>query len=194
MPPRSNRNARAGLVLLATTGVLWFMSPGDDAGRDPVRGVSAALGTVLPDAVLESPGGGAIPLRRLLGGGPALLVLASPGDGGALWARYTIELRAVRARYPHLRTLIVGSGSRGGQLPGSALVDPDGALLRHLGARAGPVALVVDSASRVLFVDARRPGPVTRGPVGWLLRDLGARLHGPALAGVPSSGFRGSGS
>lgn len=141
---------------------------------------TSVLGRPIPEVHLTTLDGQSVSLRDKLNGRAALIIVMGPRDCTSC-ANLPLELRIVRSKFPHLGTVVVGSGDAvdafrvyfgASHLEGYGLIDKERALLRSLELEREPITMLVDTSGRILFIDARSPSEASHYPIGRLLLEL----------------------
>lgn len=143
-----------------------------------------AIGQALPEVTLLDLSGASTSLRERVRGHPALIYVMTTAECSSC-SNLPLEFEIVRRQAPSVVTLLVGSGATVDQLrpyvrqmhiENAALADPERSLLRALGAQSEPLALLLDSTSRIVLADTRSTSAAAHYPMGEILHDIAGIL------------------
>lgn len=139
---------------------------------------------------MRTPAGEPVNLHDRLRGRAALIYVVNEAECASC-SNLPLEFRIIKKETPGVEPLLIGSGASPKafaayldrmDLAASAMIDEPRSLLRALGLSSEPVAILVDSAGRVLFVDLRSTSKAAQFPMGRVLHDLAAVIGQPSPA------------
>lgn len=145
----------------------------------------SALADTLPWISLETPDGKAINLHNRLAGHPAIIYVVNEAECASC-SNLPLEFRVIRQDEPGITPILIASGSSIKTfsplisqmgLTASALVDEHRELLHALSIESEPVALVVDSTGRIIYMDLRNTSQAAQYPLPRILHDLNGMLR-----------------
>lgn len=168
--------AVACLLGSAATAAIWSSAPA------PARLTQSPLGDTLPWLAMKTPAGEPVNLHDRLRGHAALIYVVNEAECASC-SNLPLEFRIIKKETPGVEPMIVGSGGppkafvpylERMNLASAAMIDEPRSLLHALGLSAEPVAILVDSTGRMLFVDLRSNSKAAQFPMGRVLHDLAA--------------------
>lgn len=152
----------------------------------PSRQPSSIIGSTLPEIALPTISGESTDLKHLIGNDGGVVFVVRPDDCAGC-ANFAAEVLILRRQFPHLSTILVGSGrpistftdyARRARLSGISILDTMSLLLDSLDvALQTPLVMVVDGERRVLHVDARPTQLLSRLPASTVFRELFAVMN-----------------
>ena len=157
----------------------------EDRPNHYIRPIPPGLfGATVPNVALEDASGRPVDLATVLGTSPALLVVVGKNDCLGC-AGIPLEFKILNFRFPDLPTYMIGSGGdpvfyhtyfRENGLGASGFTDSRAELIKALGFASPPLALLLDSASRIVFVDTRAGADAAHFPISLILEQIAGSL------------------
>jgi hypothetical protein len=148
--------------------------------RTPDRRLALPLGDTLQWLELETVDSAPINLHARIAHRPALIYIVNEAECASC-SNLPLESRIVQSQWPNVQTVLVGSGSAPSTFARFlteshaekiALIDEKRTLLHSLGFDAEPLAVLVDSTGRILYMDLRSTSKAAQYPLGRILFGL----------------------
>lgn len=162
-------NTQTGPLAVGLASLLACLSACDQVAADPSArareraDATTLVGRQLPEVKLRALDGSEVSLVDRTRGHPSLVLVVSSADCLSC-ANYPLEVRVLRHSMPNLQAVLVGSDPdtvflkeyfHREQIEREALLDHEGEALKALGRQNTPLILLLDTAGRIIFVDAR---------------------------------------